>query len=310
VPARLSSLRRRERAKLTRTQGRDVQSVLDRISDKYPNSPIFACAWSAGAYTLVRYLEKAGADTPLVAAVCQSGCLDFAQAVHDVYSKNVPTTYQPYLALQGRICVHRHLNNDKTLSKEQRDAVYRALGEELHPLRLYDRFLCAVRPPGSDPGRPDERHPLSHVGFVTATDASGASHYIARASTHLDKVETTLLLIHAEDDPVVTSEHMDWSRVESNRHIIVAHTMRGGHCSWYEGLAPFGTTWGDGVTLNFVSAVLETHAQTNFFVELVRQSNDALKKEMFASRAAQPRPLSSKAMARIVSVSDLASLQP
>ena len=285
-----------------------MQTVLDRISNKYPNSPVFACAWSAGAYTLVRYLEKAGADTPLVAAVCQSGCLDFAQAVHDVFSPNIPSTYQPYLALQGRICVHRHLNNDKTLTKEQRDAVYRALGEELHPLRLYDRFLRAIQPPGSDADRPDERHHLGHVGTIKPDDASGASHYMATAGDHLDKVETTLLLLHAEDDPVVTSEHTNWSRVESNRHVIVAHTQRGGHCSWYESFAPFETTWGDRVALNFFSAVLETHAQTNFFIELVRQSSEALKKEVLAAKADKPRPLSARALARVVSVSDLASV--
>ena len=150
---------------------------------------------------------------------------------------------------------------------------------------------------------------MGHAGYLNGSDVSKASHYTAKACDHLDKVETTLLLIHAEDDPVVTSEHVDWTKVESNRHIIVAHSMRGGHCSWYQGLLPFGTTWGDVVTLNFLSAVLETHAQTNFFVELVKQSTDALKREVLAAKASNPnRSLSRKAMQRIVSVSDLASL--
>jgi predicted alpha/beta-fold hydrolase len=293
-------------------ESRDVQTVLDRIQDTYPNSPIIACAWSAGAYTLIRYLEKAGHNTPLLAAVCQSGCLDFAQAVHDVFAPGIPSTYAPYLSFQGRICVYRHLQNDKRLTTQQQDEIKRALAEESNPLSLYDRFLRIIQPLGSHPDKPNERHILGHQGDVTAESIDKASHYVHRASKYLHKIEVSTLLLHAEDDPVVTSEHIDWSNVEANRHITVVHTRRGGHCSYYEGLAPFGTTWGDRVSLNWISAVLETHSQTTFFLELIRQSSDALKKEVLATREKNTNgkvSLSKSAMARIVSVSDLASLQ-
>src|SRR5262249_36537566 len=121
------------------------------------------------------------------------------------------------------------------------------------------------------------------------------------------------LILHAEDDPVVTSQHVDWRKVEQNRHILVGHTKRGGHCAWYEGVTPFGNTWGDRVSVNFISAVLETHSQTSFFLGLIRQSLNSLQIGVPGALLAQPQqPQSSptktitpRAMARICSASDL-----
>jgi hypothetical protein len=88
---------------------------------------------------LTRYLEKIGKDTPLVAAVCQSGCLDFAQAVTDV-CENEHITYPQFLLGQEKICIRRHVENDKLImDKAPFDALLRS---ERHPMNLYNRFLC------------------------------------------------------------------------------------------------------------------------------------------------------------------------
>jgi predicted alpha/beta-fold hydrolase len=119
-------------------ESRDLTEVLDAVGTRFPSSPIIAVAWSAGAYLLTRYLEKARSDTPLIAAVCQSGCLDFPQAVDDVLNNENPT-YGIFLDLQGRICMRRHLDNDKNLTPAQKAAVEVALAEE-------SRKLLALRP--------------------------------------------------------------------------------------------------------------------------------------------------------------------
>jgi len=307
-------------------ESRDLAAVLDRIQEKFPTAPIAAIGWSAGVYPLVRYLEKAGGNTPIIAAVCQSGCLDFPQAVDDVLGNENPT-YGVFLAHQGRVCVRRHLNNDKNLTAAQKEAIHIALREEYHPMKLYNRFLYIVQPPGSLLERPHERHPLGHEGYVDIKKADfqaaclkTASHYSHKAIDHLDSVAVTTLILHSEDDPVVTSQHVDWRKVEQNRHIIVGHTKRGGHCGWYEGFTPFGDTWGDRVSVNFISAVLETHSQTLFFLGLIRQSMNSLQmgspnSGYTAQKQASISPsvpgksqnLTPRAMARICSASDLIS---
>lgn len=187
-------------------------------------------------------------------------------------------------------------------------------------MRLYNRFLCIVRPPSSLIERPHERHPLGHEGYIDIRKRDyqeacekTASHYTHKAIDHLDSVAVTTLILHAEDDPVVTSQHVDWRKVEQNRHIIVGHTKRGGHCAWYEGFSPFGNTWGDRVAVNFISAVLETHSQTSFFLGLIKQSLSTLQigvPGMIQSQPQQaqqspPKSLTPRAMARICSASDL-----
>jgi hypothetical protein len=134
-----------------------------------------------------------------------------------------------------------------------------------------------------------------------------ASHEAHRSIDRLDRIAVTTLLLHAEDDPVVASSHVDWTKVESNKYILVGHTKRGGHCAWYQGLTPFGETWGDDASLSFVSAVIEQTSQTHFFVDIVRQTIGRLQISggAFAGTNITPR-----AMARICSASDLQQAFP
>ena len=294
-------------------EARDLAEALDAVAAKYPSSPLIAIGWSAGVYALTRYLEKAGSDTPLIAAVCQSGCLDFPQAVDDVLNNENPS-YGVFLDLQGRIAMRRHVDNDKTLTAEQKAAVELALAEEGHPLKLYARFLCIIQPLGSNLNKPMERHPLSHEGFIGSTGtpdervASG-SHYRFRAIDHVDRIKVTTLVLHAEDDPVVSSAHVDWTKVQKNKYIIVAHTKRGGHVAWYQGLSPWGDTWGDDASLRFMSAVLEQTSQTHFFVDIVQQTISRLQIGTFplGGSGGNSHQITSRAMARICSASDLSS---
>lgn len=83
-------------------------------------------------------------------------------------------------------------------------------------------------------------------------------------------------------------------------------TRRGGHCSWYEGILPFGATWADRVSSNFISAVLETHSQTHFLINALKE---ALKEEEEPkNRRSSSRPILPNTMARICSSSDFHSL--
>jgi len=297
---------------------RDLKLVIDHIHQKYPRAPLVGVAWSAGVYSLVQYLQKAGSDTPLVCAVCQSGCLDFVQAVTDV-TTNENKTYPLFLLGQAHVCIRRHVRNDRRIV--DKTAFDNLILEEMDPMKLFNKFYTMLPEP-----IPDESGGYGRDGFVTnegsiAERVRNAAHYSAKVIDHMDKIKVTTLLTHSEDDPIVASEHVDWGKIENNRHIIVAHTHRGGHCAWHEGLFPFGDTWGDRVSCNFVSTVLESHSQTHFIVELVRQAMNSAQffppnsqQRGLAGRQQQqhqPKGISSlspQTMARICSASDLASM--
>lgn len=287
---------------------------------------------------LTRYLQKVGEDTPLVCAICQSGCYDFIEAVENV-TTNENTTYPLFLLAQAQIGIRRHLRNDKRISKEDRRKFDSILLSELHPMRLFNRFYCALPSDEEEklqkavlPGgvTQDEIRHLGHEGFLSEGETveervRTAAWYTSKAIDNFQKIKVTTLLLHAEDDPVVGIDHVDWERIKQNRNIIVSHTKRGGHCAWHEGFVPVGDTWGDKVSSDFISTVLESHAQTHFIIDLVHRAMDqknvaqeyqqgvranivhnksstSLYKSMGLSK------LSPQTMARITSASDLASM--
>lgn len=184
-------------------ESRDYETVLNRIQERYPTAPISAVAWSAGVYPLARYLQKARSSTPLVSVVFQSGCLDFPQAVTDVFSQS-NTSYCAFLHLQGLICMHRHVKNDQTLSPHQVEQIYAAMRSETNPMVLYNRFLCILNPVNTN-------HPLGHegridqqllaLGEVQLACTSGASHYSHRAIDHMDRIEVCTLMRRIRVEP-------------------------------------------------------------------------------------------------------------
>lgn len=194
----------------------------------------------------------------MICAICQSPCLDFVQAVKDV-TENENQTYPLFLRGQSIIGIYRHLDNDKRIKEPIRSRIHQVMREESDPMKLYDKFLCSLP---SDKGI--DRSGLGHEGFLSIGKTiqervRTASHYNHKACDNFHKIKVTTLLLHAEDDPVVSFNHVDWQKIKSNRHIIVGHTRRGGHCgmvryflfvshitsAWHEGLIPFGNTWGD-----------------------------------------------------------------
>jgi hypothetical protein len=236
--------------------------VIDHIHERYARAPLTGIAWSAGAYGLVQYLQKSGENTPLVAAICQSGCLDFVQAVKDILA-NENKAYPLFLLGQARICIQRHINNDKRIGDKA--PFYRLLQEELGPMELFDRFYSLLPAP-----LPDTTGGYGCEGFVVKNEElsmevrmRNAPHYAHKIIDNMDKIKITTLILHSEDDPIVASEHVNWEKCIKNRHVIAIHTHRGGHCAWHEGIVPWGETWGDRISCKFISAVLET--QVGFF---------------------------------------------
>jgi hypothetical protein len=234
-----------------------------------------------------------GKDTPIVAAITNSGCFDLMQACQDVY-KSENASYKVFLKLQVRECGKRHLRVDKRIV----DPSALKLPITFDIMEYYDKFLY-LSP--STSGNTSRQKSEPYVFLKTM-----ANHYKESAISLVDNVQVSTLVLHSKDDPVVSFDHIDWNRVSKNRHIIRLTTRRGGHCSWYEGMLPFGATWADRVSSNFISAVLETHSQTHFLINALKA---ALKEEQHdKDRGGSRRPLLPNTMARICSSSDFTSL--
>eukprot|EP00300_Choanocystis_sp_HF-7_P002118 c11654_g1_i2.p2 GENE.c11654_g1_i2~~c11654_g1_i2.p2 ORF type:complete len:193 (+),score=52.29 c11654_g1_i2:1198-1776(+) len=133
-----------------------------------------------------------------------------------------------------------------------------------HCIKLYDRFLFELP-------NYTNKDPSAQSGpyeFMKQTLA----HYSTPARLAMDKIEIPTLLIHAADDPIVSTKHLNWDQICRNKNIIAMLTKRGGHVGWYEGGLPFGNTLAERAIVSFISAVFDSHSQTNFILSLVRNT--------------------------------------
>lgn len=244
----------------------------------------------------MKYLGVKGKNTPLVAAISVSGCFDFLQAVEDI-KREENSSYLKFLSLQVRTCAKLHLKVDKTIKDHAPFNLIRSRASLDEPLQYYDQFIYQLGK-WSTMEKGAQKRPYR-------LQDNTASHYENNAFTNVDGIRVSTLILHAVDDPVVSFKHIDWERVTRNQHVIVLTTKRGGHCAWYESLLPFGSTWSERVSSNFISSVLETHSHTNFLLDVLRRANDEEKKEGLGLKY---RDSSLQRIARICSASDLPPL--
>ena len=83
-------------------------------------------------------------------------------------------------------------------------------------------------------------------------------------------------------------------------HRLHGHVISRHHGCRYTGVSPWGNDWGCDTAIAFISALLETHAQTGFLLEVIRES---LRVDPTGSGGEIPPAK----FARILSKSDLAS---
>eukprot|EP00808_Paulinella_micropora_P020912 g32063.t1 len=267
---------------------RDLELCLNHVARSYPRAPIIAVAWSAGGHILGSYLGQVGKKTPLVGAVFRSACWNFPTAVSDVES-NENSSYSFFLQIQTLECCRRHIQYDKSLKPELKKKLEALLGPScflISPLELYDRFIYTL---GKFAYMRKAQLNVPYKYFENT-----AEHWENPAEKFISGIGISTLVLHARDDPVVSNAHVRWRKLWANKHVITAHTKRGGHVSWFEGWFPIGPSYGDRLSANFASALLESHAQTNFLVDVIRRT--------FKANAA---PLNPSSMARICSASDL-----
>ena len=255
---------------------RDLADVIKHISSSNPGSPILAVAWSAGAFTMLKYLEEFGDSTGLAAAVVLSPLMD-PLAARELCRETQNKIYSIYLNHLAKIALTRHIKSDRTLSDDDRLRLNKLTDTFADAFELYDRFLLEL--PGGFSG---QKHTPSLIGPDNNTYVKPSlktlGHY--RPTTYgIDRIRIPTLFVHADDDPVVAGHLNDWDELVSlNPYLFVVTTQRGGHEGHYTGMLPGAdNTWDLRVACRFLSAVLETQAEIQHVRILIKEELDKVK---------------------------------
>jgi len=187
----------------------DVSYVVSQLVARYPGRPIYAVGISLGGNVLLKWLGETGHDNPLTGAIAISVPFELANAA-DQLNRPGSRIYQRHLldklqnSLKQRLShMSLPIDKDKALS--------------CSTIRQYDELVTA---------------PLH--GF------SGANDYYAKSSSrqYLSSIQIPTLILHARDDPFMTSEAIP--RVdELSDKIILELADAGGHVGFISGYSPF-----------------------------------------------------------------------
>ena len=250
----------------------------------------------------MKYLTEVGKDTPLVCAVSVSGCLSLLET-GECTRDNENRAYWNILAAATKIQLKRFLNHVHHLSDQVRAKLSKHLENESDPLRLYDYFQFYS---GTNAQRYDT--PYTYLSNVTRP------HYESLVKD-FHKVGVTTLLIHADDDPMVSNNIYNVTELaRASKYVISLNAKRGGHIAFYEGLLPFGKTWDLKITMQFISAVIESLAQINHILTVIKRVDSHLSSKMsrenlLSSESARQNQLPG-ALARIVSSASIFAKTP
>jgi predicted alpha/beta-fold hydrolase len=291
-----------EHATQSVTDTTGLHAVINHIAARYPASPLCAIAWSLGGLYLLKYLTEVGKDTPLVCAVSVSGCLSLLET-GECTRDNENRAYWNILAAATKIQLRRYLNHVHHLSDQTRAKLSKHLDTESDPLRLYDYFQFYA---GNNAQRYDT--PYTYLSNVTRP------HYESLVKD-FHKVGVTTLLIHADDDPMVSNNIYNVTELaRTSKYVISLNAKRGGHIAFYEGLLPFGKTWDLKISMQFISAVIESLAQINHILTVIKRVDSHLSSKMsranlLSSESARQNQLPG-ALARIVSSASIFAKTP
>eukprot|EP00520_Triparma_pacifica_P001497 CAMPEP_0118634302 /NCGR_PEP_ID=MMETSP0785-20121206/1468_1 /TAXON_ID=91992 /ORGANISM="Bolidomonas pacifica, Strain CCMP 1866" /LENGTH=551 /DNA_ID=CAMNT_0006525255 /DNA_START=227 /DNA_END=1879 /DNA_ORIENTATION=- len=270
---------------------RDMEMALESVKAKYPMAPICAIACSAGAHVLFPFLADCGrkGKSPFVCAASISGCLDFERTYKFVES-NQNRAYRNMLTNAMYRCVKRHHENciHNTMTEEDLNKVLSIRRANI----MYDRHLSTLLKFNGASGmnvfgsNPKFSSPEDTFAYSSKEAYNGAftdpmnceyplkeniHHFATPARTMISDIATTLLMVHAKDDTMVSyADCVDWNEVKENQNIITVTTKRGGHIGFHEWKGFLsGLSWAENMVLDYISSVLEANAQTGFLIDVM-----------------------------------------
>lgn len=183
----------------------DLKAVVDHVSNRFSNVPVFSMGFSLGGSILMRYLAKTQ-DSPLKAGIAVSMPFDFAKSADYL----VPF-YQRVLlrSLKRKLETKIEMGHELPVSAAEL--------KKLSNLRTFDALITAKM-----------------------NNYESVDQYYADASTRglLKDIEHPSLLLHAMDDPFVPPNSIP-DQKELSKHTRMEVSQHGGHMGFIKGGLPW-----------------------------------------------------------------------
>ncbi len=192
----------------------DLRFVLESLKKRFTDRPIVAVGFSLGGNVLTKYLGECGkeAKDSLLQAACVVSAPFHLSTSSKVIRQSFGKVYQRYLLGRMKRSTERKLPQlEKALNLDGKSL------KAINDLYQFDNQITA---------------PLH--GFKDAED------YYAKASSqaYLQHIPTPTLVIHAEDDPMLSYESVPRPH-HINDKITLAVSPHGGHVGFITGSNPF-----------------------------------------------------------------------
>jgi hypothetical protein len=189
----------------------DLQFLINLLKTRYPDKPLMAVGFSLGGNVLTKYLGEHQDKSLLDAAAVISAPLALASSCK-VIQKSCFSLYHKYLLGRLKKSTTRKINT----IKDSLNMTAKQL-ESICDLWEFDNKITA---------------PLH--GFIDATD-----YYLkASGKQYLKFITTPTLLVHAKDDPMLSSEAIP-SQTDVSPAVQLAVSNKGGHVGFISGSNPF-----------------------------------------------------------------------
>lgn len=267
----------------------ELAVMREEIQRLFPGCGLILVGCSMGGNVLLKYLgEQPDRQNGILAAVSVCTGYSIEKAMPMMYSwTNLRKGYGYVITANQKIILKQHKNQLLT-------------PEVKKELNIDEDKLFSI------PLMPelDNMYHRKRGGFETIEEYY--RHH--SASYHLHKVKIPLLLVNAEDDPLVPPELLEFPR-EAARTLpfcIFALTKHGGHLGYFEHgfFKPSSVTWMDRLFIEFANAVATMHQEKTLPIprteDLVTLSKTSqLKDEAYAPKSASAGDVEINGQARL-----------
>ncbi|CAL1533917.1 unnamed protein product [Lymnaea stagnalis] len=226
----------------------ELHIVRKEVQQLHPKCGIILVGCSMGANIVIKYLgENQAHQTGILAAVSINQGYDVMRAKPLLLSwRNLRRAY-----------IYVMTRNQKNIIKCHKDVLlcdkvrcdYDIDVDKIFASRTMEQL--------------DEAYTRRLHGFETLDD-----YYHHNSSGHyLQNIKTPLLVVNAEDDPIVPPQLLDCPKTAAEKlpYMIFALTKHGGHLGFFEKgiLRPHSLTWMDRLIIEYADAITKIHQEGN-----------------------------------------------
>ncbi|KAL0480562.1 ABHD1 [Acrasis kona] len=211
----------------------DLEVVINHIRKSVgQRSHMIGVGFSLGSNILVRYLGKAGKNTPLSCCMSISNPYNLNTATKMLRNPVASKVYDKVFTTKRKDMVMRHLD----IYSKSPDFDIKKF-ESISSTREFDDVISR---------------------FIVKYDNVDDFYNFSSCESYIPKIQVPTLFLNSLDDPISSQESIPTQLIKNNTHCILATTARGGHVAWIEGMVPTGPSWMEHTCMQYIQAVINT----------------------------------------------------